>query len=457
MSSCYSGFDDRSFEFEDSSYDSGYEKSFETDCNVTPRKLIFDNGADFYAASESSVPAGGYNSNGIGPLMERAPFPGLLDGNSNHSTRSVRTLVEHVISKAPPTETEFTPKLTSTPTKNSASAVDGNNSDQPTEPRPKRKYAVGKNRVTRSRSPLQVVRIKKFRRMKANDRERNRMHTLNDALERLRVTLPSLPEETKLTKIEILRFAHNYIFALEQVLESGGTINLDLEKLQNFTLSGERITKELFDAIFINPQPYTSIFGMSCGLAGRVPYPHQAAPMNAQHVYIEQQQLLQRGRPPQGYAYDSDMRPYSIQHEARNALCEPTATHPNFSQEKYELYKSTFEAAANIRPTSATYMDLSSGTDITSARYTTQPTYTQLPTADTNYYLAKDQSTAFTSTPPMASQGARMDRSGSAREQAQSSMLHQASSFYTQTPPWKDYSEQMTNTNNSSFEQYSNV
>lgn len=66
--------------------------------------------------------------------------------------------------------------------------------------------------------------------MKANDRERHRMHTLNDALERLRMALPTFPEDTKLTKIETLRFAHNYIWALSQTLgnsESGEiTVNV---------------------------------------------------------------------------------------------------------------------------------------------------------------------------------------------------------------------------------------
>ena len=42
---------------------------------------------------------------------------------------------------------------------------------------------------------------------------------LNEALDRLRTVLPTFPEETKLTKIETLRFAHNYIFALTQTVE----------------------------------------------------------------------------------------------------------------------------------------------------------------------------------------------------------------------------------------------
>uniref|UniRef100_A0A3Q2QQK4 Neurogenin 3 n=1 Tax=Fundulus heteroclitus TaxID=8078 RepID=A0A3Q2QQK4_FUNHE len=56
------------------------------------------------------------------------------------------------------------------------------------------------------------------RRMKANDRERHRMHNLNSALDALRDILPALPEDAKLTKIETLRFARNYIWALTETL-----------------------------------------------------------------------------------------------------------------------------------------------------------------------------------------------------------------------------------------------
>ncbi|KAF3708468.1 Neurogenin-3 [Channa argus] len=56
------------------------------------------------------------------------------------------------------------------------------------------------------------------RRMKANDRERHRMHNLNSALDALRSILPALPEDAKMTKIETLRFAYNYIWALTQTL-----------------------------------------------------------------------------------------------------------------------------------------------------------------------------------------------------------------------------------------------
>ncbi|XP_013187974.2 basic helix-loop-helix neural transcription factor TAP [Amyelois transitella] len=125
--------------------------------------------------------------------------------------------------------------------------------------KPKRKYANGKNRVTRCKSPTQILRIKRNRRMKANDRERNRMHMLNEALDRLRCVLPTFPEDTKLTKIETLRFAHNYIFALSQTLESldninsGSTPSLNYEKIQNYSIAGEKITKDAFRDMFLVP------------------------------------------------------------------------------------------------------------------------------------------------------------------------------------------------------------
>lgn len=456
MSSCYSGFEDRSFDFpeddDNSSFDSGYEKSFETvECQLKPRKLVFDNCGDFYGNSALKPETNGHLNNGFNTYpLDHAIIPGLFDNSSNHSTRSGRTLVEHIISKAPPEDLEFSPKLgehTSTPSKKSSGE---SGDDQPTEPRPKRKYAVGKNRMTRSRSPSQVVRIKKFRRLKANDRERNRMHTLNDALERLRVTLPQLPEETKLTKIEILRFAYNYIFALEQVLETGGTLNLDLEKLQNFTLSGERITKELFDAIFVNPQPYSMIGGVGGYMGfGRVPYPphmpygHSAGPAGSQYQgnfnmhsthmpnhSAAKANLHAPTNPPAFTPHDflSSMHHYSNTHQNHQQPQSERRMDSNFSQEKYDLFKSTFEAAADLKSKPVT--------PPTSAMTTGYG-----PHINTGYNLTSSTSSQ-SSNVPMQSTAAAPSSNGSPAELH----YHHNSSFYTQTPPWKDFNEQVINT-----------
>lgn len=475
MSSCYSGYEDRSFDFEEddnSSFDSGYEKSFETELSVKPRKLIFDNTLDY-----SGVPVAGCS--GVTPIPLNGSFlggaplghpliPGLFDGGSNHSNRSGKTLVEHIISKAPPEDLEFSPTQTSTPTKRPSSGESGD--DQPTDqPRPKRKYAVGKNRMTRSRSPTQIMRIKKFRRVKANDRERNRMHMLNDALERLRVTLPQLPEETKLTKIEILRFAHNYIFSLVQVLESGGTLNLDLEKLQNFTLSGERITKELFDALFVNPQPHGwGIPGSDFMGYGRIPQYGHHQPQQQSHMTFNPSTMpgcqMNYGMPTHpgnvpasssssvndphstaGFStqdFFSSMRHYSQQQTQAQAQMESVERKPdpNFCQQKYDLFKDTFEAAAQLnKPTTSPATSSSSSSPMTSnnaamgyamnAGYGAAPTHmpsTQLPS---NQASSANHNASLTNGYP-----------------AESPNFHQHSSYYTQTPPWKDFNEQVINT-----------
>ncbi|XP_048859189.1 neurogenic differentiation factor 2-like [Brienomyrus brachyistius] len=61
----------------------------------------------------------------------------------------------------------------------------------------------------------------KVRRQKANARERTRMHDLNSALDNLRKVVPCYSKTQKLSKIETLRLAKNYIWALSEILRSG--------------------------------------------------------------------------------------------------------------------------------------------------------------------------------------------------------------------------------------------
>ena len=105
---------------------------------------------------------------------------------------------------------------------------------------------------TKPKDPNLILKLKRNRRIKANDRERNRMHNLNEALEKLRTVLPIFPDDNKLTKIETLRFAKNYIWTLSEtirLLDSKGstrTLNVDqnLEKSDSnkFLSSFELIT-----------------------------------------------------------------------------------------------------------------------------------------------------------------------------------------------------------------------
>ncbi|CAL8320212.1 unnamed protein product [Arctogadus glacialis] len=61
----------------------------------------------------------------------------------------------------------------------------------------------------------------KVRRHEANARERSRMHGLNAALESLRKVVPCYSKTQKLSKIETLRLAKNYIWALSETLSAG--------------------------------------------------------------------------------------------------------------------------------------------------------------------------------------------------------------------------------------------
>ncbi|XP_026475764.1 neurogenic differentiation factor 4-like [Ctenocephalides felis] len=76
----------------------------------------------------------------------------------------------------------------------------------------------------------------KARRSKANARERNRMHGLNAALDRLRRCIPiqtqnlklyspHYSQTQKLSKIETLRLARNYITALTTILSKNRSLH----------------------------------------------------------------------------------------------------------------------------------------------------------------------------------------------------------------------------------------
>ena len=77
--------------------------------------------------------------------------------------------------------------------------------EEPEQKGPK-KRGPKKKKMTRER----IVKLK-IRRVKANSRERSRMHGLNNALDALREHVPCYSKTQKLSKIETLRLARNYI------------------------------------------------------------------------------------------------------------------------------------------------------------------------------------------------------------------------------------------------------
>ncbi|KAL7671236.1 hypothetical protein ACOME3_006137 [Neoechinorhynchus agilis] len=68
-------------------------------------------------------------------------------------------------------------------------------------------------------------RISKDQRQAANARERARMSVLSQAFHNLRTVLPWVPSDTKLSKLDTLKLATNYIAHLSKIAEIGCGIN----------------------------------------------------------------------------------------------------------------------------------------------------------------------------------------------------------------------------------------
>jgi hypothetical protein len=67
----------------------------------------------------------------------------------------------------------------------------------------------------------------------ANDRERTRMRVLSKAFVRLKTSLPWVPSDTKLSKLDTLKLATSYISYLSNILEEderNGTCNNSLSE-----------------------------------------------------------------------------------------------------------------------------------------------------------------------------------------------------------------------------------
>lgn len=106
-----------------------------------------------------------------------------------------------------------TPAKESKPSGRKRSKKDKN---EPEVPKIPKKRGPKKKKMTEER----IAKLK-VRRTKANTRERNRMHGLNEALEVLRKYVPCYSKTQKLSKIETLRLARNYICSLTEILKTG--------------------------------------------------------------------------------------------------------------------------------------------------------------------------------------------------------------------------------------------
>lgn len=80
----------------------------------------------------------------------------------------------------------------------------------------KRPGGVGGGR--RRRQHGSTTKERSIRRLESNERERQRMHKLNNAFQALREAIPHVKTDKKLSKIETLTLAKNYIKALTTIV-----------------------------------------------------------------------------------------------------------------------------------------------------------------------------------------------------------------------------------------------
>uniref|UniRef100_A0A336LTA8 CSON000139 protein n=1 Tax=Culicoides sonorensis TaxID=179676 RepID=A0A336LTA8_CULSO len=76
----------------------------------------------------------------------------------------------------------------------------------------------GSSSTSRKKKGVLNAKERNLRRLESNERERMRMHSLNDAFQSLREVIPHVKKERRLSKIETLTLAKNYITALTDVI-----------------------------------------------------------------------------------------------------------------------------------------------------------------------------------------------------------------------------------------------
>ena len=86
------------------------------------------------------------------------------------------------------------------------------------EPLDKKLGPMKQSKKAARRRKCNSARERNLRRLESNERERMRMHSLNDAFTELRDVVPHVKIGRKLSKIETLKLAKNYIKALTNVI-----------------------------------------------------------------------------------------------------------------------------------------------------------------------------------------------------------------------------------------------
>lgn len=86
-----------------------------------------------------------------------------------------------------------------------------------------RKRKIELNSYTNESSNSSQNHLNVVQRSAANDRERTRMRVLSKAFVKLKTSLPWVPSDTKLSKLDTLKLATSYISYLTKILEDDET------------------------------------------------------------------------------------------------------------------------------------------------------------------------------------------------------------------------------------------
>ena len=163
------------------------------------------------------------------------------------------------------------------PSNDNTKAKETNKENSDNQSKPKRKR-VRKSRA-KPQDPEQKVIIKRTRRVRANDRERHRMHGLNDAMDELRKHIPNDGSAGKMTKIDTLRTACNYIRVLKMMLGEADNAD-DMSSFNGCMFSSGDVVmaavSNLYpqstspDSLIVPPSPVNTCDGLSQELASRL-------------------------------------------------------------------------------------------------------------------------------------------------------------------------------------------
>ncbi|KAM6948401.1 neurogenic differentiation factor 6-B [Aplochiton taeniatus] len=153
----------------------------------------------------------------------------------------------------------------------------------------------------------------KLRRNEANARERSRMHGLNDALESLRKVVPCYSKTQKLSKIETLRLAKNYIWALSETLSAGKKPDL-LAFVQTLCKGLSQPTTNLVaGCLQLNARNFLTDHNGDIMFSGRPPYdtvyPYPGSEMNTPPGHSSNS-TMDSAKPFRPYNYSGAYDPY---------------------------------------------------------------------------------------------------------------------------------------------------